>query len=44
MRRGHVTHRPGGLTRKAGGEARTRDPEVGNLVLYQLSYTRVPEA
>ena len=26
----------------AGDEVRTRDPELGKLVLYQLSYTRIP--
>jgi hypothetical protein len=27
---------------KAGDEARTRDPQLGKLMLYQLSYSRVP--
>ena len=27
--------------RKAGDGARTRDPQLGRLMLYQLSYTRV---
>jgi hypothetical protein len=33
----------GGTRRKkgAGDEARTRDPKLGKLVLYQLSYTRI---
>lgn len=30
----------GGLER-AGDGARTRDPELGKLVLYQLSYSRM---
>jgi hypothetical protein len=30
-----------GTSRKAGDETRTRDPELGKLVLYQLSYTRI---
>ncbi len=28
-------------SRKAGDETRTRDPKLGKLVLYQLSYTRI---
>ena len=27
----------------AGDGVRTRDPELGKLVLYQLSYTRNPQ-
>ena len=27
----------------AGGETRTRDPNLGKVVLYQLSYTRVSD-
>ncbi len=27
---------------QAADEARTRDPELGKLVLYQLSYRRIP--
>ena len=30
-------HRPHG----AGNEARTRDPDLGRVVLYQLSYSRI---
>ena len=30
-------HRP----HRAGNEARTRDPDLGRVVLYQLSYSRV---
>jgi hypothetical protein len=26
---------------KAGDEARTRDPDLGKVVLYQLSYSRM---
>ena len=26
----------------AGNEARTRDPDLGRVVLYQLSYSRIP--
>jgi hypothetical protein len=29
------------LAREADDGARTRDPELGKLVLYQLSYVRV---
>jgi hypothetical protein len=29
-------HRP----HRAGNEARTRDPDLGRVVLYQLSYSR----
>ena len=29
------------LLREAGDEARTRDPQLGKLMLYQLSYSRV---
>ena len=27
-------------SKKAGDEARTRDPDLGKVVLYQLSYSR----
>ena len=30
------------LTAGAGDEIRTRDPQLGRLMLYQLSYTRTP--
>ena len=30
------------LTNRAGNEARTRDPNLGRVVLYQLSYSRIP--
>jgi hypothetical protein len=26
----------------AGNETRTRDPDLGKVVLYQLSYSRIP--
>ena len=29
-----------GLSSRAGDETRTRDPQLGRLMLYQLSYTR----
>ena len=29
------------MEREAGDGARTRDPQLGKLMLYQLSYTRV---
>ena len=29
------------LGRGAGNEARTRDPDLGKVVLYQLSYSRI---
>ena len=28
----------------AGNETRTRDPDLGKVVLYQLSYSRIEEA
>ena len=31
-----------GFRSGAGDGVRTRDPELGKLVLYQLSYTRMP--
>jgi hypothetical protein len=30
-----------GLSLRAADEARTRDPQLGKLMLYQLSYRRV---
>ncbi len=39
-----VKHAPerGGLGTGAGNETRTRDPDLGKVVLYQLSYSRIP--
>jgi hypothetical protein len=31
------------LFRRAGDEIRTRDPDLGKVVLYQLSYSRLQE-
>ena len=31
---------PGGLMERAANETRTRDPDLGKVVLYQLSYCR----
>jgi hypothetical protein len=33
---------PAGLSFQADDGARTRDPQLGKLMLYQLSYVRVP--
>ena len=33
---------PGLLKTGAGNETRTRDPNLGKVVLYQLSYSRIP--
>ena len=30
--------------KKAGDEVRTRDPDLGKVVLYQLSYSRISNA
>ncbi len=30
------------MRRRAGNETRTRDPNLGKVVLYQLSYSRIP--
>jgi hypothetical protein len=32
-----------GLSVEAGDGTRTHDPQLGKLMLYQLSYTRVPD-
>ncbi len=32
---------PLGHNNEAGNEARTRDPDLGKVVLYQLSYSRI---
>ena len=37
--RGHTPYSP--AENGAGDEARTRDPQLGRLMLYQLSYSRV---
>ncbi len=31
---------PDGFNLRAGNETRTRDPQLGKLMLYQLSYSR----
>ncbi len=39
--RNHQKSRPGNpgqLLKRAGNETRTRDPQLGKLMLYQLSY------
>ena len=36
-----MDHRSAGVSWEAGDETRTRDPKLGKLVLYQLSYTRI---
>ena len=40
--RGRAPTPPNSLTENgAGDEARTRDPQLGRLMLYQLSYSRI---
>jgi hypothetical protein len=38
---GEASRRQAAWLREAGDGARTRDPQLGKLMLYQLSYTRV---
>ena len=40
-RRGQMRRRPLLLEFGAGNETRTRDPDLGKVVLYQLSYSRI---
>ena len=35
---------PAAFFKRAGNGTRTRDPNLGKVVLYQLSYSRVVEA